>query len=75
MILVTGGTGLVGSHLLFKLTKNDQNIRALYRSNESIKKVKKVFSYYSDKIETQFKKIEWVQGDLNDIPKLEETFK
>jgi len=75
MILVTGGTGLVGSHLLFKLTKNDQNIRALYRSNESIKKVKKVFSYYSDKIETQFKKIEWVQGDLNDIPKLEEAFK
>ena len=39
MILVTGGTGLVGSHLLFKLTKNDQNIRALYRSNEYIKKV------------------------------------
>ena len=43
MILVTGGTGLVGSHLLFELTKSDQNIRALYRRTETIEKVKKVF--------------------------------
>ena len=56
MILVTGGTGLVGSHLLFELTKEDQNIRALYRRTETIEKVKKVFSYYSDKTDTQFKK-------------------
>ena len=75
MILVTGGTGLVGSHLLFELTKSDQNIRALYRRTETIEKVKKVFSYYSDQIDFQFKKIEWIQGDLNDIPKLEEAFK
>jgi len=75
MILVTGGTGLVGSHLLFELTKEDQNIRALYRRTETIEKVKKVFSYYSDKTDTQFKKIEWVQGDLNDVPKLEKAFK
>ena len=57
MILVTGGTGLVGSHLLFELTKTDQNIRALYRSTKTIKNVKKVFSYYTDKTETQFKKL------------------
>lgn len=74
MILVTGGTGLVGSHLLFELTKTDQNIRALYRSTKTIKNVKKVFSYYTDKTETQFKKIEWVQADLNDLPKLEDAF-
>ena len=35
MILVTGGTGLVGSHLLFELTKSDQNIRALYRRSDT----------------------------------------
>ena len=75
MILVTGGTGLVGSHLLFELTKTDQNIRALYRSTKTIKNVKKVFSYYTDKTETQFKKIEWVQADLNDLPELEDAFK
>ena len=50
MILVTGGTGLVGSHLLFELTKNDHNIRALYRSTDTINKVRKVFSYYTDMI-------------------------
>ncbi len=60
MILVTGGTGLVGSQLLFELTKSDQNIRAFYRRTETIEKVKKVFSYYSDQIDFQFKKIEWM---------------
>jgi nucleoside-diphosphate-sugar epimerase len=75
MILVTGGTGLVGSHLLFDLTKNDHNIRALYRSTDTINKVRKVFSYYTDMIETQFKKIEWIKADLNDLPKLEGAFR
>ena len=74
MILVTGGTGLVGSHLLFELTKADQNIRALYRRTESIEKVKTIFSYYSNNIDTQFKKIEWVQADLNDVPRLNAAF-
>jgi len=74
MILVTGGTGLVGSHLLFELTKADQNIRALYRRTETIEKVKTIFSYYSNNIDTQFKKIEWVQADLNDVPKLNAAF-
>jgi dihydroflavonol-4-reductase len=44
MILVTGGTGLVGAHLLHHLIKNDENVRAIYRSEEKIKAVKKVFS-------------------------------
>jgi len=74
MILVTGGTGLVGSHLLFELTKADQNIRALYRRTETIEKVKTIFSYYLDNIDIQFKKIEWVQADLNDVPKLNAAF-
>ena len=45
MILVTGGTGLIGAHLLFYLTQNEENkIRAIYRSESSLKKVKEVFS-------------------------------
>ena len=38
MILVTGGTGLVGSHLLFELTKSQQKIRALFRNKKTIEK-------------------------------------
>ena len=75
MILVTGGTGLVGSHLLFELSKSQQKIRAIYRNKKTIEKVKTVFSYYSTTIEEQFNRIEWLEADLNDIPKLTEAFK
>jgi nucleoside-diphosphate-sugar epimerase len=74
MILVTGGTGLVGSHLLFELSKSQQNIRAIYRSKKTIEKVKTIYSYYTDSVATHFDRIEWVEADLNDIPKLTEAF-
>ena len=74
MILVTGGTGLVGSHLLFELSKYQQNIRAIYRTKKTIEKVKTVFSYYTDSVATHFDRIEWVEADLNDIPNLSEAF-
>ena len=75
MILVTGGTGLVGSHLLFELTKSQQKIRALYRSQKTVDKVKQIFAYYTDSVDAQFDRIEWIQSDLNDLPKLAEAFK
>ena len=74
MVLVTGGTGLVGSHLLFELTKSQQKIRALFRSKKTIEKVKHIFSFYTDNVDDQFDKIEWLQADLNDVPKLTEAF-
>ena len=40
MILVTGGTGLVGSHLLFDLAKKGENIRALKRENSILTTLK-----------------------------------
>jgi len=75
MVLVTGGTGLVGSHLLYKLTLTNKPIRAIYRSEDSLKKVKHVFSYYSQDYETLFKKIEWFKTDLINIPELDIAFK
>mgnify|MGYP003681900945 CR=1 FL=1 len=74
MVFVTGGTGLVGSHLLLKLTQGNCSVRALYRTAESLKQVKKIFSYYSDEPSTLFDKIDWVQGDILDIPSLESAF-
>ena len=68
MILVTGGTGLVGAHLLYHLTLNDEKIRAIYRDKKSIESVKKVFSFYTDEVENQFSKIEWFHADITDIP-------
>lgn len=75
MILVTGGTGLVGSHLLYKLTSNNQPVRAIFRRAHKLDAVKKVFAYYTDDVELLFNKIEWYESDINDVPALSEAFK
>ena len=54
MILVTGGTGLVGSHLLYKLVSSGKPVKAIYRTENKIEAVRKVFSYYSSDSETLF---------------------
>lgn len=74
MILVTGGTGLIGSHLLFRLVNNDKRVRAIYRTKESIEKVAKVFGFYSDNPNALLDKIEWVQADISDVASLESLF-
>lgn len=73
MILVTGGTGLVGSHLLFDLAKKGENIRALKRENSSLQDVRDCFAYYSDKADELFDKIEWVNGDMLDTDSLDDA--
>lgn len=72
MILVTGATGLVGSHLILQLLEQDQNVRALYRTEDNKGKTKQVFDYY--KKSDLFSKIDWTQGDINDVPSLDEVF-
>lgn len=71
MILVTGGTGLVGAHLLLKLAGSGRPVRALYRDKATIAKTKALFAHYGN---IQFEEIEWVKGDLLDIPSLEDAF-
>ena len=73
VILVTGGTGLVGSHLLFDLCRSGKQVRALKSSNSDLANVKKVFSYYVDNSDTLLKNIEWVNADLLDVYSLIEA--
>ena len=73
MILVTGGTGLVGAHLLLYLLENDkQQVSALYRSEQQIAKTKSLFTYYQK--EDLFSAILWIEGNILDIPSLEKAF-
>ena len=74
-ILVTGGTGLVGAHLLYYLTKDGYHPIAIKRTNSNILNVKKIFSYYSKDSATLFKKITWKECDILDIVTLEDIIK
>jgi nucleoside-diphosphate-sugar epimerase len=76
MILVTGGTGLVGAHLLLHIIQDDSasqsKVRATYRSLTSIEKTKSLFDSYHKS--TLFDRIDWVQADILDIPALTIAF-
>ena len=74
MILVTGGTGLVGSHLLLELVKAGYDVRAIKRASADIELVKQLFTYYSDNGEELFRKIEWQESDILDVVTLDEVF-
>ncbi len=63
MILVTGGTGLVGAHLLNALTKDGNQVRATFRSEPSKNYVSDLFRFYNN---YNFELIEWVEADLLD---------
>lgn len=74
MVLVTGGSGLVGSHILYELLSEGRDVRALRRSVRSTELVAQLFVYYNpDQGADMFSRIEWVDGDVNDIVSLREA--
>jgi nucleoside-diphosphate-sugar epimerase len=63
MLLVTGATGFLGSHLIKKLAEKNQPIRAIYRSSSA------------HLINSELKNIEWVEGDVLDIHSINSAMK
>ncbi|MCV6628963.1 MAG: NAD-dependent epimerase/dehydratase family protein [Flavobacteriaceae bacterium] len=74
MILVTGATGLVGSHLLYALAKGQKRIVALYRSEAKKQKVSHIFKLYAkDAYLDMWQRVIWRKADITDIPALKEA--
>jgi nucleoside-diphosphate-sugar epimerase len=73
MDFVTGGTGLLGSHVLLALTERHRKIRAIYCDYERVKHIHQLFLLI-DPIhgEQRWDLIEWVKGDILDIQSLQE---
>ena len=74
MILVTGGTGFIGSHLLLFLARKQKMVRAIYKNEQSITKTKALFQLYSADSDALFKYVEWIKADITDIYALENAF-
>jgi dihydroflavonol-4-reductase len=60
MILVTGASGLLGSHLIKELVKQGKQIRALYCNTI---------------LSENAKGVEWIQGDILDVSSLKEVMR
>ncbi len=73
MILVTGGTGLLGSHLLLELTRGGGKVRAIKRSQSDLGLVNRIFTAYGSNDLALLKSIEWVDADLLDYYSLAEA--
>jgi len=66
MILVSGGTGLLGSHLLYKLISEGNSIKAIKRTSSNLSNVFNVFNYYNNDAQELFNKIQWCELDISD---------
>jgi len=63
---VTGATGLVGSHVVYSLLLQNEEVVVLHRAQSNKEFLLKVFSYYSKEAESLFAKIVWQEVDLLD---------
>jgi dihydroflavonol-4-reductase len=70
MVLVTGGTGMLGSHLLLELIKKGQSVRAIRRKTSNMENVRKIFSFYEKNYDEYFNKIEWFEADVLELESL-----
>ena len=70
MILITGATGLLGSHLIWHLLQENPQVVAMKRANSDTENIKSVFEYYGSKTDELFRQIIWRDADIenyNDV--------
>ena len=73
MKLVTGGTGLLGSHVLLDLTRSGKKVRAIRRKSSKSDALISFFESAGQK--KLFDNIEWVDGDVLDLFSLSDALK
>ncbi|OYU97345.1 MAG: hypothetical protein CFE21_03375 [Bacteroidetes bacterium B1(2017)] len=73
MVLVTGATGFLGSHLVCQLLANEQIVRACRRKHSDSKEFNFIFEHYFSEPSVQTamqKNLQWVETDVLDLDTL-----
>ncbi len=73
MDLVTGGTGIVGAHVLDALLTEGRAVRAILRKGSEPSIVQRILVHYHADGAERFQRIQWVEGDLFDVCALREA--
>lgn len=72
MVLVTGATGLLGSHVVVRLLHEGITVRALFREVTRQAQVERLLTYYyPDNAQELLKNLSWFQGDVLDLVDME----
>lgn len=74
MILVTGSTGLLGSHVVVELLRKGYEVRAMFREESRKQVVYRLLDfYYPEEKERLLQKLNWFQGDILDLSDVEDS--
>lgn len=74
MILVTGATGLLGSHVVVDLLLRGYEVRAMYREESRKEVVYRLLKFYHpEKASSLEVKLSWFQGDVLDLTDVEDS--
>lgn len=71
--LVTGATGIVGSHVVLALLQQGREVIATRQPGSDLNKIKKLFACYTTQFQELFDKIKWLELDIRDVYGIEEA--
>lgn len=72
MNLVTGATGIAGSHVLYQLMREGKPVLAARRAQSNLAETRNLFRHYSGSDEL-FSRIKWIELDINDSGALDDA--
>jgi len=74
MIIVTGGTGLVGGNLIWHLLQENDRIIAIKRLKSNLKPLRTIFSFYTSDPDVFLARIDWKVADVLNVNSLLDVF-
>ncbi|MEZ4805406.1 MAG: SDR family oxidoreductase [Bacteroidia bacterium] len=76
MLVVTGGSGFLGTYVICELLSNGHSVRAIKRKNSDLSEFILIAKYKFPKTHPEIlNRVEWIEADVNDIINLDLAFK